>query len=542
MSNSLLSQYPEDVRHILVRYIGGEPLKTIAESNNVSAALISRKLKACGISVSRTKVGEQCIQRIFEHITQKKPFEDLALELLLPIPKLKEIYNRRKSKLAGNTKYESITPCPTCGKNERYCTDNKCVNCVSQNRKRRTLNKNWKEDKVTNSGTTNLKLVKTIEEKTLLIRKAFADHGYEIPEEWKFEKYDSPIFFTPSTGIYSGLLCKTKWNQFLKHKGINLYSLVDPTSFIVNFCAKSSRIVDEGYLKYQFTNKKKHGKLKVKFYVNHGPYAGFDMIQDWARILEGREITFKSIIDKTAAIRALFAKKGRKVPTSWKYNSFNEQVPFHPTSGLYEGILCKQKACHVLSREQGIDWRAVQEKQRVIEKLLPEGYRLIEDVKETSLGSSKLRIKCSEGHNWSPSIVDFISRNSICGKCAARSKNPYGGEGKELFIAKPEYAHSDSYLYFVRVKGQNTDHYKIGIANDVRKRGGRHYTEIIYKQRTTRAISWCVEQVLKSRTRTLRSGHLDSQIEGWTEFRSLNLDLKKYIGQAQTLIEPPVSG
>ena len=140
------------------------------------------------------------------------------------------------------------------------------------------------------------------------------------------------------------------------------------------------------------------------------------------------------------------------------------------------------------------------------------------------------------GHLWQPSVSSLLHNDSICVKCAARFKNLYGGDSAKRFEEDPTLAESSSNFYIVRVQGTNSEHIKIGIANDVKKRGGRRYTHIYYQHESPRAICWCVEQILKKKTSHLRTGYKDKDIDGWTEFRSTELDLSKLIALASELL------
>jgi hypothetical protein len=538
MSLAIFKHLDDQTGEFLRRYLHGESLTDIAKSIGVTPSAITNRFKRRKISIYKGKIDQDIKDRICKDISSNlKDIKTISEEILIPIPRIQELFIRESHVRKGEIRYLSTLSCPKCGNNERYSADGKCVKCVASNRKARTKNNNWKESRNTNSGTINLKLIDSVEEKTKLVKETFLRHGLVVEEGWEFEKYDQYIPFKPTEGLYEGVLCQTTWKSFLKYKGVNLRSVLNPKKFIVEYCENNGRRVDKEYLEETFDYKIRSGRLKIRFSPITGSYKGVPMEQSWSRIIEGREYDRGCALDQTQAIKTAFLNKKRIVDDNWEFHSETEPVRFVPSFGLFDGLQCQQRISHVLNREDGIDWRSVLEKEELIKRLLPPGYRLLIPPPSSAKGTDKLSIECSEKHLWKPTISDFLSRESICGKCAARLKNPYGGSSKELFESNPDHASSASHLYIVKVQGINQVHNKIGIANDVLKRGNGRYVKIFYQRKSSRAVCWCVEQILKKRSLQYRSGYKDKDIDGWTGFRSLELDLQDYIAMADSLID-----
>ena len=375
-----------------------------------------------------------------------------------------------------------------------------------------------------------------IDQKTDYVSKVFKKKGFIVNKFFFFKGYDEPIFFRVLKGKYKKYLLKKSWRSFKKYnKEVNIQALVNPNLYINDVMKEKNYSIKQNYI---FSELKK----PIIFSMNYGIYKDILMSQRFVNILRS-EVDSSNFYDPDIAVRKLFLKRKRKIKD---YFSFKNKImskldiPNYPTEGKFKDFLFYSKINKTIGRNDGFEFKNLFEKERFIKSLIPK-YSLKTKITKDSKGSDTIKIICDQDHIWTVKIQNVI-HGSKCLHCAAENKNQIGGESFETYLNNPKIAKKISNTYIVKIKGEKKFHYKIGIANNILKRGGGKYIKIFYKFNSLRANCWCLEMYLKKLTYKFRSGHHDKKIDGWTEFRNINkIDIKKLINVSNSINKKIIS-
>ena len=370
-------------------------------------------------------------------------------------------------------------------------------------------------------------------QKTSYTSKILRKFGLFVLKNYKFKGYNSIILFKVKKGKYKSYILKKTWNQFLKYKKINLKSLVDPKKYIFDLAKKRKVKIDKNF-NYTSLRSNKRTSDRVIFTPKYGKFKDIQIDQSLEHFLKGYGFNPGNFYKPEQAIKLLFFKRKRIVLDSFKISKNTRisslKVPNYPLSGKFQGFLFISNYSKVVDRNDGFEFKNLYEKKKFIQSLIP-NYKILSSIDSNTKSEEIVNTLCDENHTWSTKITNII-HGSKCLHCAAENKNQIGGESFDTYKNNPEIANYFSNTYIVLIKGKNKKHLKIGIANNILKRGSGKYIKIYYKFRSKRANCWCLEMYLKKLTYKYRSGHNDKDVNGWTEFR----DYKKINRQKLILI------
>lgn len=371
-----------------------------------------------------------------------------------------------------------------------------------------------------------------VDKKTDYVSRVFKKKGFIVNKNFFFKGYDEPILFRVLKGKYKKYLLKRSWKNFIQYnKEINIQALTNPNLYINDVMKKKNYSIKKNY---RFSEMKE----PIIFSPNYGVYKDILMSQRFVNILRSK-VDSSNFYNPDHAVRKLFLQRKRKIKDAFTFKNkiISElNIPNYATEGKFKGFLFYSKFNKIIGRNDGFEFKNLFEKEKFIKSLLTK-YSLKTKITQDSKGSDSIKIICDQNHLWTVKIANVIN-GSKCLHCAAENKNQIGGESFETYLNNPEIAKNISNTYIVKIKGEKKFHYKIGIANNIMKRGGGKYIKIFYKFNSLRANCWCLEMYLKKLTYKFRSGHHDKKIDGWTEFRNINkVNIKKLINISNSIIK-----
>lgn len=372
------------------------------------------------------------------------------------------------------------------------------------------------------------------EKKTDFVKKYFKYNNYYVEDNWNFESYDKEIYFYTKLGKFKNHKLKKTWKSIKKYPQLNISSLCNPTKFIIDYLHKQKLAVKKDW---KYINLSK----KVIFYPIFGPYKKILMAMGIRRILEGYKPDSRHIINKKKYILQSFTAKGFVI--SNKYldkiddNSLHNkrEIIFYPKVGKYKNFKFKSTISRVIFRNAGTEFKNLFNKEEYIQHLIP-GYKINSKIDFKTKSEKKINLLCPRQHIWKTKISNILTGRK-CLHCAAAIKNLEGGSSYKNFSENSFIANKQSYMYLVLFRGNMQNHLKIGIANNIKKRGGEKYDKVYFKFKASRAECWVAESYLKKLTHKARSGYKEKNFEGWTELRDLNkINMKKLLSITKELI------